>query len=69
MTFFTVVIRGLLRRPVHTCLTLAGISIGIAAVDETRNPDEQRSEARLTAPDQAAPHQDDNRPGLPGALA
>ncbi|MGI8890517.1 MAG: ABC transporter permease [Chthoniobacterales bacterium] len=32
MTFFTVVIRGLLRRPVRTCLTLAGISIGIAAV-------------------------------------
>jgi putative ABC transport system permease protein len=32
MTFFTVVIRGLLRRPVRTGLTLAGISIGIAAV-------------------------------------
>ncbi|MBA2434755.1 MAG: ABC transporter permease [Chthoniobacterales bacterium] len=32
MTFLTVVIRGLLRRPVRTCLTLAGISIGIAAV-------------------------------------
>ena len=32
MTFFTVVIRGLLRRPVRTVLTLAGISIGIAAV-------------------------------------
>jgi putative ABC transport system permease protein len=32
MTFFTVVIRGLLRRPVRTCLKLAGISIGIAAV-------------------------------------
>lgn len=32
MTFFTVVLRGLLRRPVRTCLTLAGISIGIAAV-------------------------------------
>ncbi len=32
MTFFTVVFRGLLRRPVRTGLTLAGISIGIAAV-------------------------------------
>ena len=32
MTFFTVVPRGLLRRPVRTGLTLAGISIGIAAV-------------------------------------
>src|SRR6188472_4234992 len=32
MTFFTVVLRGLLRRPVRTSLTLAGISIGIAAV-------------------------------------
>ena len=32
MTFFTVVVRGLLRRPVRTALTLAGISIGIAAV-------------------------------------
>lgn len=32
MTFFTVVIRGLLRRPVRTGLTLLGISIGIAAV-------------------------------------
>ncbi len=32
MTFFTVVVRGLLRRPVRTGLTLAGISIGIAAV-------------------------------------
>lgn len=32
MTFFTVVIRGLLRRPLRTGLTLAGISIGIAAV-------------------------------------
>lgn len=32
MTFFTVVIRGLMRRPVRTALTLAGISIGIAAV-------------------------------------
>lgn len=32
MTFFTVVIRGLIRRPVRTGLTLIGISIGIAAV-------------------------------------
>ena len=32
MTFFTVVIRGLIRRPVRTGLTLVGISIGIAAV-------------------------------------
>lgn len=32
MTFFTVVLRGLLRRPVRTGLTLIGISIGIAAV-------------------------------------
>jgi putative ABC transport system permease protein len=32
MTFLTVVVRGLLRRPVRTGLTLAGISIGIAAV-------------------------------------
>jgi putative ABC transport system permease protein len=32
MTFFTVVIRGLLRRPLRTGLTLAGICIGIAAV-------------------------------------
>ena len=32
MTFFTVVFRGLLRRPVRTGLTLLGISIGIAAV-------------------------------------
>src|SRR6266513_1117071 len=32
MTFFTVVLRGLLRRPLRTGLTLAGISIGIAAV-------------------------------------
>src|SRR6476469_8017418 len=32
MTFFSVVLRGLLRRPVRTSLTLAGISIGIAAV-------------------------------------
>lgn len=32
MTFFSVVVRGLLRRPVRTGLTLAGISIGIAAV-------------------------------------
>jgi putative ABC transport system permease protein len=32
MTFFTVVTRGLIRRPVRTGLTLLGISIGIAAV-------------------------------------
>ena len=32
MTFFTIVIRGLIRRPVRTGLTLLGISIGIAAV-------------------------------------
>jgi putative ABC transport system permease protein len=32
MTFFSIVARGLLRRPVRTGLTLAGISIGIAAV-------------------------------------
>src|SRR3981081_3656537 len=32
MTFFTVVFRGLWRRPLRTGLTLAGISIGIAAV-------------------------------------
>lgn len=32
MSFFTVVFRGLLRRPVRTALTLLGISIGIAAV-------------------------------------
>ena len=32
MTFFTIVLRGLLRRPVRTGLTLVGISIGIAAV-------------------------------------
>src|ERR1700710_2584611 len=32
MTFFTVIIRGLWRRPVRTGLTLLGISIGIAAV-------------------------------------
>jgi putative ABC transport system permease protein len=32
MTFFTVVMRGLMRRPVRTSLTLVGISIGIAAV-------------------------------------
>ena len=32
MTFSTIVLRGLLRRPVRTCLTLLGISIGIAAV-------------------------------------
>ncbi|MES2437633.1 MAG: ABC transporter permease [Verrucomicrobiota bacterium] len=32
MTFFTIIFRGLLRRPVRTGLTLVGISIGIAAV-------------------------------------
>ncbi len=32
MTFFTIVVRGLLRRPVRTGLTLVGISVGIAAV-------------------------------------
>jgi putative ABC transport system permease protein len=32
MTFFTVVIRGLMRRPVRTGLTIVGIAIGIAAV-------------------------------------
>lgn len=32
MTFFTVVFRGLIRRPVRTGLTLLGISIGIGAV-------------------------------------
>jgi len=32
MTFFTIVVRGLMRRPVRTGLTLLGISIGIAAV-------------------------------------
>ena len=32
MTFLTVITRGLLRRPVRTGLTIAGISIGIAAV-------------------------------------
>src|SRR6516165_10494774 len=32
MTFFTIVIRGLIRRPVRTGLTLLGVSIGIAAV-------------------------------------
>jgi len=32
MTLFTIVVRGLLRRPVRTGLTLVGISIGIAAV-------------------------------------
>jgi putative ABC transport system permease protein len=32
MTFFTVILRGLLRRRVRTGLTLAGISIGVAAV-------------------------------------
>src|ERR1043166_3848721 len=32
MTFFSVVTRGLTRRPVRTGLTIVGISIGIAAV-------------------------------------
>ena len=32
MTFLAVVLRGLLRRPLRTGFTLAGISIGIAAV-------------------------------------
>ena len=32
MTFLTIVVRGLSRRPVRTGLTLVGISIGIAAV-------------------------------------
>ena len=32
MTFFTVIIRGLLRRPLRTGFTLAGISIGVAAL-------------------------------------
>ena len=32
MTFFTIVLRSLTRRPVRTALTLVGISIGIAAV-------------------------------------
>jgi putative ABC transport system permease protein len=32
MTFFTIVVRGLIRRPVRTALTLVGISIGIGAV-------------------------------------
>src|SRR5438132_1674646 len=32
MTFFSVILRGLMRRPVRTGLTLVGISIGIAAV-------------------------------------
>ena len=32
MTFFNIVVRGLVRRPVRTGLTLFGISIGIAAV-------------------------------------
>ena len=32
MTFFIVVVRGLMRRPIRTGLTLLGISIGIAAV-------------------------------------
>src|SRR5215831_16130919 len=32
MTFFTIVVRGLIRRPVRTGLTLLGVSMGIAAV-------------------------------------
>jgi putative ABC transport system permease protein len=32
MTFFTIIVRGLSRRPVRTGLTLVGIAIGIAAV-------------------------------------
>lgn len=32
MNFFTIIVRGLMRRPVRTGLTLVGISIGIAAV-------------------------------------
>ena len=32
MTFVTVIVRGLSRRPIRTGLTLVGISIGIAAV-------------------------------------
>jgi putative ABC transport system permease protein len=32
MTFFTVVVRGLIRRPTRTGLTILGISVGIAAV-------------------------------------
>jgi putative ABC transport system permease protein len=32
MTFFTIVVCGLIRHPVRTGLTLLGISIGIAAV-------------------------------------
>src|SRR5215468_10566923 len=32
MTFFTVITRGLMRRPVRTGLTIVGIAIGIAAV-------------------------------------
>src|SRR5687768_2525489 len=32
MTFFTIVTRGLMRRPVRTGLTVVGIAIGIAAV-------------------------------------
>ena len=32
MTFFTVITRGLIRRPVRTGLTILGISVGIAAV-------------------------------------
>jgi putative ABC transport system permease protein len=32
MTFFSVVVRGLIRRPIRTGLTILGISVGIAAV-------------------------------------
>ncbi len=32
MTFFTGVVRGLVRHPMRTGLTLSGISIGIAAI-------------------------------------
>ena len=32
MTFFTVITRGLIRRPVRTGLTILGISVGIGAV-------------------------------------
>ncbi|MBV8969523.1 MAG: ABC transporter permease, partial [Verrucomicrobia bacterium] len=32
MSFFSVIVRGLVRRPVRTALTLLGISIGIGAV-------------------------------------
>jgi putative ABC transport system permease protein len=32
LRFFTIIVRGLLRRPVRTGHTLVGISIGIAAV-------------------------------------